>query len=86
MSDRVALMGQAAPLPSPQRGFLHSSWREAIMDNYTYSMSLLHRRFDDAIRRELKSRAPDWVKVLRLKKLRLAVKDRLNTRLATMAS
>jgi hypothetical protein len=56
------------------------------MDNYTYSMSLLHRRFDDAIRRELKSRAPDWVKVLRLKKLRLAVKDRLNTRLATMAS
>jgi hypothetical protein len=23
MSDRVALMGLAAPLPSPQRGFLH---------------------------------------------------------------
>ncbi len=77
--------GEAAPLPSPQRDFLHTRGREAIMDNYTYSLSLLHRRFDDAIRRELKMRAPDWIKVLRMKKLRLAVKDRLNTRLAAMA-
>jgi hypothetical protein len=33
---------------------------------------------DDEIRRELKRRCPDTIRLLRLKKLKLAVKDRLH--------
>ncbi len=42
-----------------------------------YRLTLIHRRLDDAIRAELKARRPDSLRLLRLKKLRLAVKDRL---------
>lgn len=42
-----------------------------------YRLSVIHRRLDEEIRRELKRRAPDSVRLLRLKKLRLAIKDRL---------
>jgi hypothetical protein len=38
----------------------------------------MHRRLDDEIRRELRLRFPDSIRLLRLKKLRLAVKDRLH--------
>jgi uncharacterized protein len=38
---------------------------------------VLHRRLDRAVRQELSRRAPDPQRVSRLKKLRLAVKDRL---------
>ena len=38
----------------------------------------LHRRFDDEIRIELARRLPDTLKLLRLKRLRLATKDRLH--------
>ena len=43
----------------------------------SYRLTLIHRRLDDAIRVELKSRRPDSLRLLRLKKLKLAVKDRL---------
>jgi len=38
---------------------------------------VLHRRLDRAVRQELTRRAPDPQRLSRLKKLRLAVKDRL---------
>ena len=47
------------------------------MSAYVYRLSLTHARLQDAIRRELKSRFPDWLRVARLKKLRLAIKDSL---------
>jgi hypothetical protein len=43
----------------------------------TYRLTRIHRRLDDEIRRELRHRLPDSLRLLRLKKLRLAVKDRL---------
>jgi hypothetical protein len=48
------------------------------MNAFIYKLSVIHRRLDEEIRRELKKRAPDWVRLLRLKKLKLAVKDRLH--------
>lgn len=42
-----------------------------------YRLSSMHRRLDDAIITEVKKRIPDWIRVLRLKKLRLAIKDRI---------
>ena len=47
------------------------------MSAYVYRLSLTHARLQDAIRRELKQRFPDSLRVARLKKLRLAIKDRL---------
>lgn len=38
---------------------------------------VLHRRLDRAVRQELSRRAPDPERLARLKKLRLAAKDRL---------
>lgn len=48
------------------------------MSKSFFRLTTIHRRLDDAIRRELARRAPDSMKLLRLKKLRLAVKDRLH--------
>lgn len=42
-----------------------------------YRLSVIHRRLDEEIRRELKRRLPDTMRLLRLKRLRLMVKDRL---------
>jgi hypothetical protein len=42
-----------------------------------YRLTVIHRRLDEEIRRELKRRFPDTTRLLRLKKLKLAVKDRL---------
>ncbi len=39
---------------------------------------LIHARLDAEIRRELKARWPRAERIMRLKKLRLAVKDRLH--------
>ena len=47
------------------------------MSSATYRLTHIHRRLDDAIRLEMQRRLPDSLKLLRLKKLRLAVKDRL---------
>ncbi len=48
------------------------------MSASTYRLSVIHRSLDEAIRRELKARLPDSLRLLRLKKLKLSVKDRLN--------
>jgi hypothetical protein len=50
---------------------------ENIMSSSTYRLTQTHRRLDDAISREMSRRLPDSLKLLRLKKLRLLVKDRL---------
>lgn len=42
-----------------------------------YRLSVIHRRLDEEIRSELKRRVPDALRLLRLKKLKLAVKDQL---------
>jgi hypothetical protein len=48
------------------------------MNALLYRLSMIHKRLDDEIRGELKRRAPDTIRLLRLKKLKLAVKDRLH--------
>ena len=47
------------------------------MSAYIYRLSLVHRRLDQEIRREIRRLVPDSIRLLRLKKLRLAVKDRI---------
>jgi hypothetical protein len=47
------------------------------MSASTYRLTHTHRRLDDAISMEMSRRLPDSLKLLRLKKLRLLVKDRL---------
>ena len=44
---------------------------------HIYRLTVLHRRLDDAVRREARLSGGDPFRVLRLKKLKLAVKDRL---------
>ena len=48
------------------------------MTSTTYRLTQIHRSLDDAISKEMKHRVPNSFRLLRLKKLRLAVKDRLN--------
>lgn len=47
------------------------------MSALIYKLTVVHGKLDDAIRHEHKRRFPDGIRLLRLKKLRLAVKDRL---------
>ena len=47
------------------------------MSSATYRLTQIHRNLDDAISIETRRRRPDSLRLLRLKKLRLAVKDRL---------
>jgi hypothetical protein len=49
------------------------------MSSSTYRLTQTHRRLDEAIASEMSRRLPDSLRLLRLKKLRLAVKDRLAT-------
>jgi hypothetical protein len=49
------------------------------MSSAAYRLTHIHRRLDEAIDQETKRRLPDSLRLLRLKKLRLAVKDRLAT-------
>ena len=53
------------------------------MNAMFYRLSVLHKRLDDEIRRELKRRIPDTMRLLRLKKLKLFVKDRLHVQTPT---
>ena len=48
------------------------------MKNLLYRLTMIRRRIDDRIRGELMRRFPDHIRLLRLKKLRLAVKARLH--------
>jgi hypothetical protein len=47
------------------------------MNKPLYRLTYIHRRLDDEIRSELSRRFPDTIRLLRLKKLKLAIKDRL---------
>ncbi|MDN4630059.1 DUF465 domain-containing protein [Sphingomonas sp. PvP056] len=49
------------------------------MTIFSYKLTQLHRRLDDQIRAEMKRRMPDTWRILRLKWLRLTVKERLRT-------
>lgn len=48
------------------------------MSALIYKMTVVHSKLDEEIRRELKRRFPNSIRLLRLKKLRLAIKDRLH--------
>jgi uncharacterized protein len=47
------------------------------MNPIIHRLKLVHARLDSEIRRELKMRWPNRDRVARLKKLKLAIKDRL---------
>ena len=47
------------------------------MSSSTYRLTAIHRSLDESIRKEMKERLPDALRLLRLKKMKLAVKDRL---------
>jgi hypothetical protein len=47
------------------------------MNPLIYRLTVVHRRLEEEIRLELGKRLPDSVRLLRLKKLKLAIKDRL---------
>jgi len=44
-------------------------------------MSIMHRKLDNEIKTEATRRLPDLIRLMRLKKLRLAVKDRIARRI-----
>ncbi|WP_162888157.1 DUF465 domain-containing protein [Sphingomonas mesophila] len=45
------------------------------MSRRLFGMMLRHQRVDELIRREQRRRAPDMFKLMRLKKLKLKIKD-----------
>ncbi len=47
---------------------------------FSYKLTRLHARLDEQIRAEIKRRIPNSLRLFRLKRLRLDVKDRLRTR------
>ncbi len=47
------------------------------MSAFQFQLSLVHRKLDTEIRREQERIAPDTWRLKRLKKLRLAIKDRI---------
>jgi hypothetical protein len=48
------------------------------MNGLLYRLSETHRKLDEEISREMKRRLPDAIRLLRLKKLKLMIKDRLH--------
>ena len=48
------------------------------MNPFLYRLTLVHARLDAEVRREHKRRFPDNLRLLRLKRLRLAIKDRMH--------
>ena len=66
---------------APYRAFL---WEDA-MSAAAYRLTQIHRRLDDAITQEMRRLLPDSFKLLRMKKLRLAVKDRLTSTMQMQA-
>lgn len=81
MSDRIgSALDAGSDMPAHHSTPIHrTDWIEA-MNAFTYRLTVMHRKLDDEIRRELKRRFPDTMRLLRLKKLRLAIKDRLHSR------
>ena len=53
------------------------------MNPVIYRLTAVRRRIDDEIRTELERRLPDSMRLLRLKRLKLSVKDRLHRMLPT---
>ncbi|MBY0509649.1 MAG: YdcH family protein [Rhodospirillaceae bacterium] len=47
------------------------------MNDLLYRMSIVHRKLDKEIKHEATRRLPDFLRLARLKKLRLALKDRI---------
>jgi hypothetical protein len=43
-------------------------------------LQVLHRRLEHEVEREQRRRLPDWLRIARLKKLKLAIKDRMARR------
>ncbi len=50
------------------------------MPIFSHKLTQLHARLDEQIRVEMKRRMPDTLRLFRLKRLRLDVKDRLHER------
>lgn len=48
------------------------------MTHNAFTLLMKHRRLDDAIRNETARRWPDVTRIQQLKKLKLAVKDRIH--------
>lgn len=48
------------------------------MNAFSYRLLLVHSKLDAEVRREHQRRFPDPWRLLRLKKLRLAIKDRMH--------
>lgn len=48
------------------------------MNPMIYRLSVTHHKLEDEIRLELKKRLPDSLRLLRLKRLKLAIKDRIH--------
>jgi uncharacterized protein len=54
------------------------------MSDRLYKLTQMHRRIDDEITREARALRPNPWRMLRLKKLRLLIKDRLTGRAARL--
>lgn len=52
------------------------------MKLFNYRLTLAHSKVDAEISREQKRRMPDDMRLLRLKKLRLSIKDRMHRLIA----
>ena len=50
------------------------------MPIFSHKLTQLHAQLDEQIRVEMKRRMPDTLRLFRLKRLRLDVKDRLHAR------
>jgi uncharacterized protein len=48
------------------------------MKTKTFSLLMKHQRLDAALREERARRWPDVVRILKIKKMKLAIKDRLH--------
>ena len=69
--------------PSDEPSVLAVTELEELMSPFkAYTLALLHRRLDRAVDKEASRRFPDQARLARLKKFRLAVRDRL-ARMAT---
>lgn len=82
MSDRIGLAECSLSIPPCLNCILagpidpNIDWRET-MSAFQFQLSLVHRKLDTEIRREQDRIAPDSWRLKRLKKLRLAIKDRM---------
>ena len=55
----------------------HAFEEESAMSIAFYRLTLMHQRLDELLRREQRLKFPNPFRLMRLKKLKLAVKDRL---------